>query len=233
MNYKSIFLDTLRLFRESKLLWIFGTFALISEILIRVSVYSIGKHPISCIPYPLVLIAVYFSFLAKAGLIYSANQVVSNQSPTFSEVWDFCKKKAKIFIGLYFISIIWIILSFALVEIVVLNKFALILAMLAGVLIDFFFYSLLTIGICAIVINHLEVKPALWTGLLMVFRNFSHLAILGSILLVLQILLNLIAGNAILGLLLLVPFTVTMALAYQVFITKGSYPALSNIQPTA
>jgi hypothetical protein len=40
-------------------------------------------------------------------------------------------------------------------------------------------------------------------------------------------------GNAIFETVLLIPLTVTMTLAYRVFVAKGSYPALSNIQPIA
>jgi hypothetical protein len=233
MNYRIILQDTLRLFRESKVLWIFGAIFFASEVVNRVSIYSIGEHPASCIPYPLVLVAVYFSLLAKVGLTYSVNRIMSNQILTFSEAWNFCKTKLKEVIGLYFIGILLIVLSVFIAKIVVAGKINVSLALFIGLLLDSFLNAWLTLSICTIVISNLEAGPGLWTGLLIVLHNFLHVIVLSSIFLILQIVLNWSIGNALPGIFLLVPLTVTMILAYRVFITKSSYPALSNIQPTA
>ena len=233
MNYKIIFRDTLRLFGGSKLLWIFGTLAIFSSVVNRISIYSIGKHPVSCIPYPLVLIAIYFSSMAVCGLIYSANQMVSNQTSTFSEAWEFCKTKVKRVFWLYFLSIPLVMFSLFIPELVRLSDISALLTWVVGMLAIFFLNSLFTLSICTIAINNLESGLALWTGLLIVFNNFLHVMVLSGIYLILQILIMSALGNTFFGIVVVVPFTVTMTLAYRVFIAKASYPALSNIQPTA
>jgi len=233
MNYKTIFLDTIRLFRASKLLWIFGVFAIVSDVVNRISIYSIGKHPVSCIPYPLVLIAIYFSSIAVCGLIYSANQIASNQTSTFSEAWEFCKTKVKRVFWFYFLSIPLVMFSVFIPELVRLSEISALITWFVGILATFFLNSLFTLSICTIAINNLESGLALWTGLLIVFNNFPHVMVLNGIYLILQILIMGATGNTFFGIIVVVPLTVTMTLAYRVFITKTSYPALSNIQPTA
>lgn len=221
------------MFQKSKLLWIIGAFLFSSEVVYRVSVYSIGNRPDYWFPYPLMLIAVFLSFLAKVGLIYSTNQMVSDQTPTFSEVWDFCKSRVKPIFGLYFVNIPLIMFSVLLVTVVVLSVPSVSLTFLVGILLDFLFNAVFTISICTIVINNLEAGPSLWTGVLIVINNFFHVIALSSVYFILQILLSQTLGIGLLGIFLIVPLTVTMTLAYRVFVTKDSYPALSNLQSTA
>lgn len=233
MNYKIIFRDTLRLFRESKLLWIFGAIAFVSEVIFRGSIYSIGKPPVPCIAYPLFFISLYFLLLAKCSLVYSTNQVLSEQKPTYSEVWGFCKTKVRRIAGLYFLSIPLVMFAVFVVEIVLMSEISALLTGFVGLLVTFFLTSFFTLSICTIVIHNLEAGLALWTGLSIAVNNFFHVVILNSIFLILQIALNLSIGNGLFGIFFIIPLTVTMTLAYRGFIAKGSYPALSNIQPTA
>jgi hypothetical protein len=233
MNYKTIFSDTFRLFRESKLLWVFGVFAIVSEIVYRVSKYSIEKHPTSLILYLLLLIALYFSFLAEASLIYSTNQLFSKQNPTFSEVWDFCKARGKRIVGFYFVSFPLVMFILFIPELVKMSEISTSLTRIVGTLAFFILTSLLTLGICTIVINNLGAGMALWTGLLMVFNNLLHVIVLNSFFLVLEMFLVWLMKTTLFEMFLYVPLTVTMTLAYRIFIAKASYPALSNIQPTA
>jgi len=233
MNYKTIFRDTLRLFGGSKLLWIFGAFSVINEFFSRVSIYSIGERPVQCTAYPILLISIYLSLVAKAGLIYSADKISSQQTLTFSEAWHFCTTRVKRFVGFYFISIPLLIFSIFIVEIVMLSEISTSLTELVGMLIDFFLTSVIILGLCTITLHKLETGPALWAGLSIVFNNFLQVLILNVIFLILEVLLIIAAGNTFFGLLVSVPFTVTMTLAYRVFITKASYPGLSNMQTTA
>jgi hypothetical protein len=233
MNHRIIFRDTLRLFRESKLLWIFGVLSIVSEVIYRGSAYSIGRHPISCIPYPLVLIAVYVSLLAKAGLVYSTYQTLTKQNSSFSEAWDFCKTKVNGVIGFYFINIALITASVLVGETISLSQINISLAWLIGLLLASFLNAWFTISICTMASNNLQSRPALQTGFLIVLNNIFHLIVLNSILIVFQVLLNFSTGTAVLGIFLIVPFTVVMTLAYREFVTRDSYPALSNLQSTA
>jgi len=233
MNYKNIFRDTFRLFQESKLIWILGAFAFISEAVYRISKYSIEKDSASCISYLLLVVTLYFSFLAECGLIYSVNQILSDQNPTFSEVWGFCKTKIRSMIGFFFYSFPLIMFIVFIVELFSLSQINASLTFFVGMFATFFLNSLFTIFICTIAINNLQAGPALWTGLLIVFNNFFHIIVLNCIFLVIQIFLNWSTKTTLFGILLNVPLTVTMTLAYKVFITKVSYPALSDVQPTA
>jgi hypothetical protein len=234
MNYRIIFRDTLRLFRESKLLWILGMFLFASEAIYRASIYSIGKPPVSCFAYPLLFVSLYVSFVARCSLIYSANQILSEQKPSYSEAWGFSKTKLRSIVGLYFLSVPIVIFSVFIVTIVALSEISASLTWVVDLFVtSFFLGSLFTLSICTIVIHNLEAGLALWTGLLILFNNFFHVIVLNSIFLILQIALNLLIGNALPGIFLLIPFSVTMTVAYRAFIAKGSYPALSNIQPTA
>ena len=233
MKYKNVFRDTLRLFGTSKLLWIFGAFTAGSEVIYRVSIYSIGKHPVSCIPYPLVLIAIYLSLVAKAGLIYSANQVMSNQTPTFSEAWGFCKTKVKKILGLYFVSIPLIMFTVFIPELIKMSEISAVLAGFTEMIATFFLSSLFTLSICAITINNLDSALALWIGLVIVFKNFLQVMVVSGIYLILQIFIMGAFGNTFFGILVFAPFTVTLALAYRAFVAKNSYPAIEISQPTA
>jgi hypothetical protein len=160
--------------------------------------------------------------------------MASYQMSTFSEVWEFCKTKVKRVFWLYFLSIPLVMFSVFIPELVRLSEISALLAWFVGMLATFFLNAVITLSICTIVINNLEESGlALWTGLRIVFNNFLHVMFLSSIYLFLQILIMGALGNTFFGILVIVPFTVTMTLAYQVFIAKASYPALSNIQPTA
>jgi len=233
MNYKTIFSDTIRLLGGSKLLWIFGAFAIVSEVVYRVSMYSIGKNPLSCIPYPLVLVTIYFSSLAICSLIYLTHWTVSEEHPTFAEAWHFGKTKVKRVFWLYFLSIPLVMISVFIPELVRLSEISVLLTSFVGILATFFLNSWLILSICTIVINNLESGLALWTGLQIVFNNFLAVMVLSGIYLILQILIMGALGNTFFGIVVVIPLTVTITLAYRVFIAKGSYPALSNIQPTA
>jgi hypothetical protein len=233
MNYKTLFRDTLWLFRESKLLWMFGVIAFVSEFFFRGSVFSIGDPPVPWMAYACFPIALYFSFVAKCSLIYSTNQILSEQRPTPSEVWDFCKAKLRRIAGLYFLSIPLVMFSVFIVEIVFLSELSTLLTRSVDVLVGFFLSTVLTFSICTIVIHNLEAGLALWTGLSIVVNNLIHVVALNGIFLLLQLVLYWSIGNAIFDTVLLIPLTVTMTLAYRVFVAKGSYPALSNTQPTA
>ena len=226
MNYRIIFRDTLRLFRESRLLWMLGAIAFVSEAIFRVSIYSIGSPPVPRIAYPLFFISLYFSFVAKCSLIYTTNQIVSEQKPTYSEAWEFSKTKWRRILWLYFLSVPLVMFAIFLVGIVLFSEISTSLTWFMDVLVSLLLGSVFTLSICTIVTHNLEAGLALWTGLSIVVNNFFHLVVLNSIFLILQLAVNIAVGNGLLGILFVVPFTVTMTLAYRGFIAKGSYPAL-------
>jgi hypothetical protein len=166
-------------------------------------------------------------------LIYATNQILSEGNPTFSEVWNFSKTKLRKIGGIYFLSIPLLMFTGLIVWMVIWSGANNVLAWSVDMLVTGFLSSLFTLSICAIVIHNLDSAMALWTGLSIVFNNFFPLLVLNGIFLFIQIGLSLLLGNALLSIFLLVPLTVTMTVAYRVLITKGSYPALSDIQPAA
>ena len=233
MDYKNIFLSTLQLFRKSKLVWIFGSLAIINEIIYRASKYSIAQHPSYYALYLLVVVTLYFSFLTECGLIYSANQILSNHNPTFSEVWAFCKSKARTLIAFYFYSFPIILFIVFIVELFRASQISVSLTIFIGMFGTFFLNSLVTIFICTVALNNLNALFAFWTGFSIVLNNFFHIIVLNCIFLIIQIFLTWSTKNTLFGIFLNVPLTVTIMLAYKEFITKNSYPTLSNAQPTA
>jgi hypothetical protein len=233
MNYRIIFRDTLRLFRESKLLWILGGIAFISEVIFRSSIYSIRNPPVPGIAYPLFCFSLYFSFVAKGSLIFTTHQIMSEQTPTYSEAWEFSKSKPGRILWLYFLSIPLVMFAVFLIGIVLFSEISTSLTWFMDVLVTLLLSAVFTLSICTIVIHNLEAGLALWTGLSIIVKNFFDVVILNSIFLVLELAVNIAVGNSLLGMFFVVPLTVTMTLAYRGFIAKGSYPALSNIPPTA
>ena len=197
-----------------------------------ITTYSIGKHLVSCIPYPLLFLAIWFSFIAKAGLIYSTQQIASGQNPTFSAAWNYCTAIIKR-VSLYLVSIPLLYFSVFTVQIFKWSKITGLEAWFVGMELTYFLIALFTMSMCTAVIHNLAVRSALWTGLLIVVRNFPQVIALNSIYILLHVLVVGDAGNATFGFLVLVPFTVTMTLAYQMFIDRVSYPALSNAPDTA
>jgi hypothetical protein len=157
---------------------------------------------------------------------------VSGQNPSFSATWNFCTGKIKR-VGLYFVSFPLLFFSVFTLQIFSWSKITGLGAWFVGIELTYFLISLFTMSICTVVIHNLAVRPALWTGLLIVVSNFPQVIALNSIYILLHLLVVGAAGNATFGFLVLVPFTVTMALAYQMFIDRVSYPALSNTQNAA
>ncbi|MFN8400069.1 MAG: hypothetical protein U0X74_08640 [Anaerolineales bacterium] len=232
MNYKNVFSETFRLFRQSKLLWVFGGLAFVAEFNYRISTSLIGKSQ-TCYPFVLPLIAIYFMLIAKVGLIYSSNQLISNQALTLSEAWEFSKAKLKRLLYFYFLSIPLVMFTAFISMLVRLSEISNILTLLVEMFANIFLNSLFILSICAVTINNVESGTALWTGLLIVFNNFLHVIVLNIVFLAMQMFIIWITGNSIICLIIFLPFTVTMTLAYREFITKNSYPALSNAQTTA
>jgi hypothetical protein len=189
--------------------------------------YFIERDPANCIPYPFVLIALYFSFFAKCGLIYATNQFASKQYTTFSAVWGFCKTKMKSILGFYLLSFPLVLLAFRLSE---LNF---VLAWVVDTVITFLITSFFAISICTIAINNLGAGLGLLYGFLVMYKKFFHIVILSSVYILIQILLTWLTGNVLLGVILMVPLTVTMTLAYREFVTGVSYPMPSNPETTA
>jgi hypothetical protein len=229
MNYKVIFRETIRLFGGYKLPWIFGALIIVCEVVQGGVAKSIENNNATCIRYPLLLLAIYVSLVSKAGLIYSTNQLSTGQTTTFSDVWNFCKTKLFRILGLYFISIPLVMFAVFIPELVKMSDISSQLTFVVALLVSIFLTSLYTLGICAVVNNDMGAGMALWVGLQIVFNKFLHVLTISSFYFILQLLLVVAASNMFLRVIVFVPFTVTMTLAYQVFIVKDSYPALSKI----
>ena len=232
MNYKNVFSETIRLLRQSKLLWIFGGLTFVADFNYRISTSLIGKSQ-TCYPFVLPLIAIYFMLIAKIGLIYSSNQLISHQAPTLSEAWEFSKVKLKRLLYFYFLSIPLVMFTVFIPMLVRLSEISNTLTLLVEMFANLFLTALFTLSICAVVINNVESGTALWTGLTIVFNNFLHVIVINIIFLATQMFIIWITGNSIICLIIFLPYTVTMTLAYREFITKDSYPALSNSQNPA
>src|SRR5690349_8730185 len=178
MNYKILFRNTLRLFRESRLLWLLGAIAFVSEAIFRVSIYSIASPPVPRIAYPLFLISLYFSFVAKCSLIYSTHQIVSEHKPTYSEAWEFSETKWKRILWLYFLSVPLVMFAIFLVGTLLLSEISTSLTWVMDVLVTLLLGSVFTLSICPMVTHNLEAGLALWTGVSIVMNNFLHVVML-------------------------------------------------------
>jgi len=232
MNYKNVFSETFRLFRQSKLLWVFGGLAFVADFNIRIFTSLIGKFQ-TCYHFVLPLAAIYFMLIAKVGLIYSSNQLISNQALTLSEAWEFSKAKIKRLLYFYFLTIPLVMFTVFIPMLVRLSEISNTLTWLVETFANLFLTSVFTLSICAVTINNLESGSALWIALEIVFNNFIYVIAINIVFLALQMSIIWITGNSIICLIIFVPFTVTMTLAYREFIAKKFYPALSNSQTTA
>jgi hypothetical protein len=194
---------------------------------------SIERDPSKLNPYPFVLIALYLSFFAKCGLIYATNQFASKENTTFSAVWGFCKTKIKSILGFYLLNFPLVLLAVFIPELFRLSELNFVLAWVVDTIISFLVTSFFTLSICTIAINNLDAGLGLFYGFLIMYRKFFHIVILISVYILIQILLTWLTGNVLLGVILIVPLTVTMTLAYREFVTGVSYLMPSNPETTA
>ena len=233
MNYRIILRDTLRIFQKSKPIWLLGAISFVSELFVYAVPSAIRKNPTFGCSYFVFFGFLYVAYVSKCGLIYSTNQILSEQSPTFSDAWNFSKTKLKTIGGLYFLSIPLVMFAILIVVLFAWSGLDPVLARFVNLVVTSFLTSLFTLSICSIVIHKLDSAIALWTGFLIVFNNFFPVVMLNGIFLFIEVGLSLLTGNVFLSIFLYIPLTVTMTVVYRTLITKGSYPSLSNTQFTA
>jgi hypothetical protein len=233
MNYRIILRDTLRLFQKSKLIWFLGAISFVSELFVYGVPSAIRNNPTFACSYFVFFAFLYLVYISKCSLIYAANQILSEQNPTFSDAWNFSKTKLKTIGGLYFLSIPLVMFAVLIVALFAWSGLDPVVAQFVNLVVTSFLTSLFTLSICTIVIHNLDSAIALWTGLLIVFNNFFPVVILNGIFLFIEVGVSFLTGNVFLSIFLYIPLTVTMTVVYRALIAKGSYPSLSNTQFTA
>jgi hypothetical protein len=182
MNYLQILEESLRIFRTTKLAWVFGFIALLVTIPQPLSQSLRGDPFLVCIYLFVSLVIILISVTAYGGLIYLIYQTTLNRNPGFSEAW--LHGGQKLFRNIGFALLITPVLIVALI---IYWNFAVKaptspFLWLLVLLITAFLGSLITFGLCAIMIDGVNAFAAAWTSFLITGNNyFRVLVIQGSV----------------------------------------------------
>ncbi len=178
MNYPQIFRDSLHIFRTTKLVWVFGFLSLLISLLPS-TLFSHDEPILYCI-YFIAFLSIWFvCILANGSLIYVIHQAFLNRTSTFVEVWHQGKLKIFRIIGLVLILGIPKILSSLLLEgIIPTTITSTPFTWLLGLINDVFINSILTFGLCAIMIDDVKIWAAVGTSFLITFNSFSRVFVI-------------------------------------------------------
>src|SRR5687767_7678428 len=88
MHYIQIVEDSFRLFRTTKLVWVFGFFTILTLLTSLIPTRFLSGNPIFDGLYLIVLLPLSFISLVGSGsLIYVIHQAFLNKTSTFVEAW--------------------------------------------------------------------------------------------------------------------------------------------------
>jgi hypothetical protein len=181
LNYTQILRDSLRLFRTTKLLWVFGFLSFLPLSLIQL-LYVPNNTILICL-YSIVTWPILFvTFVASGSLIYVIHQALLNKTSAFSEAWHKGRSKIlRVFVLMLVLSIpivlLFLFFSRIIVTTIPRSPLTWLFALTNQVVIGSFF----TFGLCAIMIDNIEPLEAAWTGFLITRNNFFPLFIITGI----------------------------------------------------
>lgn len=189
MHYIQILQDSLRLFRTTKLIWVFGFLSLLIS-LVPPKLGS-GELILNCL-YFIVFLSIFFvCYLAHGSLIYVIHEAFLNKTSTFADGWHQGKLKILRNIGLGLILGIPILLS----SLLLVNAIS---ATMPGSPFIWFFVltnevlasSILVFGLCAIMIDDVKTWAAVGTSFLITFNNFFHVFVVIGLIFIIRTLLT-------------------------------------------
>jgi len=174
MNYIQLTQDSLRLFRNTKLIWVLGFISSLAIVALSLSPYAQDSFIYLCIYLPICLIIGVLSLVAEGSLIYVIYQASLNQDVTFAEAWLQGKSRTPRIIGFVLLTLPIMLLSVGIYIIVAIKAPTSFYLLPIVLIIGAFVVSLFTFGMCAIMIDDTKVGEAAWTGFLISINNFFY-----------------------------------------------------------
>jgi hypothetical protein len=203
MNYIEIFRESVRIFRTTKPIWIFGALSLLITLPLDLS-SSVRNNPVLPFVYlPILLAGLLITCIATGGLYYAIHQASLNKHVSFSDGWQHGKSKALQCAGLIVISIPFLLIGAVFARIIPVELHSSPLPWLLALLGNALLVPFLSFGFSAILIDDVKVLAAAWTSfrILIYGNNFFHvLVIVGSMFILRFVVTGLIVAILITGL---------------------------------
>ena len=185
MNYLQIFKDAIRLFRTSRLIWIFGIFSILPNLYHPIYQFAKGSFTLLCLAAAIGFALIPFSLIGEGGLIHITYQKLFDNNPNFSEAWLSGRTRIYRLIGVLLLSGLGYLILYLIFYFIGLQIPGSSFLWIGAIILSTFPESLYTFGICAVIINHAKVVAAAWTGLLITLNNlFRVLIIFGIVFLI-------------------------------------------------
>jgi hypothetical protein len=100
MDNLAIIKVAFRIFRTTKLVWVFIVIKVLSAIVDQIIEFARNQRVLYCLLSPLYFATGVITVIATSGLIYLVYQVVNNKVFTFNEIWIYCRARFFRIIGL-------------------------------------------------------------------------------------------------------------------------------------
>ena len=225
MNYIQIFQDSLRLFRTTKLAWFFGFTSGLATLIGLLFQFPHDNTILSCLNLFIVLAILFVSSIAEGSLIYFIYETSQNRTSTFSEAWHQSKSKIIRIIGIVFLTIPLLLIIPFFIKAVIATLPSSPLPWLFVLLEDTVFNSLITFGLCTIMIDDLKMWAATWTSVLITGNNFFRVFVIFGV----KFFLRLLFTSLVLAILAFTPFRIgllPLALDYSAYLKMVSMPVM-------
>jgi hypothetical protein len=182
-QYGQIFQESIGIIRKNKAAWFFGFLSCL-DLFTSSYQYVRGNIPLECLYSAVSLASWIFLALGEAGLIYTVHRALLKMELSIRE--GLARGKASLLrmiglmfllaplhLGLFFFAlIIWYRLTHSTSIWVV------------SLSVSVLFWPLITLGLCEIVVGDQKATHALWTSLTIYKNNFSYIAFLSGIFLI-------------------------------------------------
>ena len=181
MNYFEIIKDSIRIFRTTKIIWLFGFLALIPNIIGTMMDKSRLNINLDCAIMLILLISLYFGIISQGGLVYLIHQKILNNEIAFKDAWVQSKKKIGSIIGLLvIISAMSLIPSLIYLYFNYHTPYSPLLWILTWI-IDMFFTTQFIFGVCAIMMDDIGAFSAARLSFLVTLNNYFPVIIINTL----------------------------------------------------
>lgn len=178
LNYIQIFKEAFRIFQTTKLVWVFGFISLLAVIAQPLFKFPSGVNFLVCLYLFIGLVIVLISVIAFGGLIYLIHQTTLNRNPGFGEVWLQGGQKLFRNIGFFLLTIPAILVVAFIYLIIAFKAPTSPFLWLLDLMVAAFTGSLITFGLCTIMIDDVHALAAAWTSFLITLNNSFRLMII-------------------------------------------------------
>jgi hypothetical protein len=198
MNNLLVFQEATRLIRTNKFAWLYICISLVSVFLPSDQSYS-ENFIFRCNFFLIDTSLVILSTIVSAGLVYDISQKYLKYTDiSMHDGWDRGKKRIGRIIGFYLLVITPLILILLFVWAVSRQSTALVPVL--GLLFQFFITPILTFGMCAIVIDEINIRSSIWISLHLMGKHLPRiLAFSARFVLIGSLLFGLLVGTVFLS----------------------------------